>query len=249
MVSLKKMQHQDEQKEIYFFDSYVSKNHDYNVFTEYGYNRILSEFQKMVKPLPKETVADFGCGTGAFTKKLGQFGLKCIGIDISPKSIEYARKKYPNFKFITANIEKTNLRSNSIDIVIFSGVLHHFQDFSATVKEAYRVLRKGGRVFSYDPNRRNPIFWLYRDRKSPIHSRKGLTDNERLLTAEEIYHVFRRAGFRNVVINAVFGVGFKDVKTGIAKLGLPVYNFAEMIFDKTPFARTYGSFLISKGKK
>jgi len=141
------------------------------------------------------------------------------------------------------------LEDNSIDIVIFSGVLHHFQNFSATVKEAYRVLRRGGRVFSYDPNKKNLIFWLYRDRESQIHSRKGLTDNERLLSAEELHRVFKEAGFRDAIVKAISGVGFKDVKTSIARFALPVYNIYDNIFDKTPFAKNYGSFLISKAEK
>ena len=238
---------QDKQKEKIFFDSFETRGYD--VFTERGYNRILHKFQILVKPLPRETAVDFGCGTGAFTEKLIKFGLNISGVDISPGGIEYARKKYPNSKFIVGDCEKTNLKSNSIDIVILSGILHHFQDFSTIVKEAYRVLRNKGRVFSYDPNKKNPIMWLYRDKKSPFHSTKGKTENERLLTAEEIYKVFRKAGFHDIVTHAVSDIGFKYVESDMAKLVLPVYNAIEYFVDKTPFAKRYGSFLISKGEK
>ena len=238
---------QDKQKEITLFDSFEAKGYD--VFTERGYNRILHEFQILVKPLFGEIVVDFGCGTGAFTDKIRKFGLDCTGIDISPGSIEHARKKYPKVKFKLRDIEKTNLRDNSVDSAICSGVLHHFHDFSATVKEAHRVLRKGGRVFAYDPNKRNLVMWLYRDEKSPIHSTKGKTENERLLTSEEICSVFKKSGFRNIDVHAVSGIGFKYVESSMAKLVLPIYNFIEILIDKTPIANRYGSFLISKGEK
>ena len=238
---------QDKLKEISFFDKFETKGYD--VFTERGYKRILKEFQKLVEPLPGEIVVDFGCGTGAFTDKLKKFNLICHGIDISPKCVEYARKKFPNIKFIAGDIEKTNLKNNSVDIVIFSGVLHHFQDFSATVKEAHRVLKKRGRIFSYDPNKKNPIMWIYRDERSPIHSKKGKTKNERLLTAEEIRKVFDNVGFHKVVINGVSGIGFKYVESNLARLALPIYDLIECIISITPFAKKYGSFLISKGEK
>jgi len=238
---------QDKQKEMRFFDNFESQGYD--VFNERGYRRILEEFKKLVKPMPGEIAVDFGCGTGAFTKRLSEFGLRCTGIDISPGSISYARKKYRGVKFLAGDIEKTNLKSNSADIIAFSGVLHHFQDFSATVKEAYRVLKKGGRIFAYDPNKRNPVMWLYRDTESPMHSKKGKTDNERLLASEEINDILRKAGFNNVVVHAISGIGFKYVESKIAKLALPFYNSIEYVMDKTPFAKRYGSFLISKGEK
>jgi len=238
---------QNKQKEIQFFDNFEANGYD--VFNERGYNRLLAEFKKIVNPIPGEIVIDFGCGTGAFTNKLKKFGLDCTGIDISSKCIEYARKKNPGIKFEVQDIEKTNLRSNSADIVIFSGVLHHFSNFFSAVKEAHRVLRKGGRVFGYDPNKRNPIMWLYRDKKSPVHSTQGKTENERLLEAEEIYYVFKKAGFGHVVVRAVSDIGFKYVDSKIARLAIPLYNFTEYIADKTPFAKKYGSFLISKGEK
>ncbi|MBI2523106.1 class I SAM-dependent methyltransferase [Candidatus Woesearchaeota archaeon] len=238
---------QDKREEISFFDSFESDGYD--VFAKRGYNRILHEFQTLVNPMPGEIAIDFGCGTGAFTSKLRRFRLKIRGIDISKGCIEYARKKYKGIKFGIRDIEKTGLRSNSVDIVVFSGVLHHFQDFSVTVKEAYRVLRKGGRVFAYDPNKKNPIMWMYRDRKSPIHSTKGKTKNERLLTVEEIHKVLIKAGFHDVIVRGISDVGFKYVKSNIGKLFLPAYNIIEWAIDKTPFARYYGSFLISKGEK
>ncbi len=238
---------QNKQKEIQFFDNFEDEGYD--AINERGYNRILAEFKKLVNPIPEEIMVDFGCGTGAFTSRVRRFGLNCAGIDISDGCIEYARKKYLNIKFETGDIEKTNLRSNSVDIIIFSGVLHHFNNFFPAVKEAYRVLRKGGRVFGYDPNKRNPIMWLYRDKKSPIHSTKGKTENERLLTSEEINHIFRQAGFRNVMVYAISGIGVKYVESEMAKLALPVYNAIEYLADKTPFVSRYGSFLISKGEK
>src|SRR3989338_8335143 len=85
---------QDKQKEIRFFDTFEDEGYD--ALNERGYNRILAEFKKLVNPITEEVMVDFGCGTGAFTSRVRKFGLNCTGIDISPKCIEYARKKYPN---------------------------------------------------------------------------------------------------------------------------------------------------------
>lgn len=234
-------------KEIEFFDKFENK--EYDVFGKKGYNRIIGEFNWLVKPKAGETLVDFGCGTGAFTKYLIQFNLKLIGIDISPKCINYAKSKFPEINFIRDDIEKTNFSSNSVDIVVFSGVLHHFDDFTKTIKEAHRILKPGGRIFAYDPNKNNPIMWLYRDENSPFCSKKGRTDNERLLTIEEIKEKLIEVGFKKFKVYSISGVTYKYVESKVGKLILPIYNLLEIALDKISYSKKIGSFIITYAEK
>ena len=233
--------------EIEFFDKFCDL--DYDVFGKSGYDRILNEFKRYIKPKKGEKLVDFGCGTGAFTKYLLRYKLDIIGIDISPKSIKLAKKRFSKINFIIGDIEKTKLKANSVDIVLFSGVLHHFDDFTKTMKEAYRILKPDGRIFAYDPNKNNPVMWLYRDENSPVCSTKGRTDNERLLTIKEIKKVVKKSGFKKNKIYAISGVTYKYVESNLGKLILPFYNLFEIIFDYLPFSNKYGSFIITCAKK
>jgi len=238
---------QNKQKEINFFNKFYEK--EYDVFTKQGYNKLLKEFKRLINPLPGEIAVDFGCGTGAFTRRLKKYGIKLKAIDISQGMIEFAQKQDSTIDFIVGDIEDTKIKNESVDIVIFSGVLHHFPDFSETIKEAYRILKKGGRLFAYDPNKRNPAMWLYRDKNSPLQSSVGRTDNERLLTAEEITNVLKKIGFYKILIHSISGVEFSYLENENASFFLPLYNFLDSIFSKTPLAKKYGSFLITKAIK
>ena len=45
---------------------------------------------------PDPLVIDLGCGSGIFTYLLNQRGYDAAGLDISPKLLELARRKYPD---------------------------------------------------------------------------------------------------------------------------------------------------------
>lgn len=198
----------------------------------------------------RESVIEFGCGTGAFTKYLADYNLEIIGVDISEECISYAKKnEIKNTKFIVGDIEHLDFEDNSFDIVVASGVLHHFPDFLEVLKEAYRVLKPGGRFFAYEPNRKNPIMWLYRDKHSPFYSDKGVTSQERPLAKQEIENNLNKAGFCYTNVFAISGITHTYVKGKFASKFLEIYNYWEKIFDKIWLSKYFGSFLIVFAKK
>lgn len=237
------MKAQDKEAERAFFDK-IAESEEYDVFTDKGYDKILQEFIKLVSPKPREKMAELGCATGAFTKRFVKLGLDVTGVDISPKCIEVADKKIPRAKFVVADIEKLPFKNKSFDIVVYAEVLHHFMDATKTLKEAYRILKPGGRCFAADPHAKNPIMWLYRSEKSPIHSKKGRTSNERLLD-ENIVKEYIKAGFKEVYTRSISGVPYKYVESRTGRILLIPYNTLDFIMGKTPLAKKYGSVLIS----
>jgi len=133
--------------------------------------------------------------------------------------------------------------------VIFSGVLHHFADLDTCLREAYRILKKGGVVLSYDPHMNNPGMWLYRHPDSPFFSTSGRTDNERLLGKAEMQEAFKKAGFTSVEIRAISGVTISYLESRFARAFLPLYNAGEFLLGLTPLAKFFGSFLICGAMK
>jgi hypothetical protein len=57
--------------------------------------------------------------------------------------------------------------------VLLSGMVDHFPDPSRCAAEVGRVVRRRGRFMAFDPNRMNPVMWLYRDDASPFYSPVG----------------------------------------------------------------------------
>lgn len=105
---------------------------------------------------------DIGCGDGATELYFQEYfpSWKINGIDVSSKSIDIASgRRLPNAVFEVYDGSTTNFESEIFDIVFIAGVLHHmnFEMHDKLIKEVYRVLKKGGRVYVFEHNPLNPV--------------------------------------------------------------------------------------------
>jgi arsenite methyltransferase len=105
-----------------------------------------------------EIVLDFGSGAGfdsfLAVKKVGKTG-KVIGIDMTEKMIEKAkinakRYGYDNVEFRLGDIENIPIEDNFADVIISNCVINLSPDKDKVFLEAYRVLKKSGRMYLSD---------------------------------------------------------------------------------------------------
>lgn len=105
---------------------------------------------------------DIGCGDGATELFMLQHfpDWQINAIDISEKSIAAAMaRKLPAVSFSVYNGTRTSFDDNSFDIIFMAGVLHHI-DYGlhqVIIKEIYRLLKKGGRLYLFEHNPLNPL--------------------------------------------------------------------------------------------
>lgn len=102
---------------------------------------------------PGETVLDLGSGGGIdvllSAKRVGPTG-KAYGLDMTDEMLALARENQrkagvENVEFLKGEIEHIPLPDNSVDVVISNCVINLSADKDRVLREAFRVLKPGGR--------------------------------------------------------------------------------------------------------
>ena len=103
-----------------------------------------------------DRVLDVGCGTGYFARRLApvvQPDGSVVGIDPSRPMLDFATEHAPpNCTFRIAGAEDLPFPDASFDLVVSSLAFHHIpaEGRADALREMFRVLRPGGRVFIAD---------------------------------------------------------------------------------------------------
>src|SRR5581483_8655777 len=102
---------------------------------------------------PGQTVLDLGSGGGIdvllSARRVGPAG-KVFGLDITDEMLALARENQrkagaTNVEFLKGTIEAIPLPANAVDVIISNCVINLSSDKDAVLREAFRVLRPGGR--------------------------------------------------------------------------------------------------------
>ena len=105
-----------------------------------------------------DIVLDLGSGAGMdvflAARKVGNSG-KVIGVDITMDMIRKARRNakkngFTNVEFRHGDIEELPVDSDSVDLILSNCVINLTPNKSKVFNEAYRVLRKGGKMYISD---------------------------------------------------------------------------------------------------
>jgi len=103
---------------------------------------------------PGTRVLDVGCGNGAACAEFLRRGCKVIGIDLSERGIDIARKKYTEGRFEVLPADETILQKLGelpFDIVISTEVVEHLYAPREWARGCFGALRPGGRFICTTP--------------------------------------------------------------------------------------------------
>jgi ubiquinone/menaquinone biosynthesis C-methylase UbiE len=138
-----------------------------SAFQRYRIRKVLEIYH----PGDEDTVLDLGCGWGTFEFVLAPRVREIVGLDFSERSIEIcnerlAREGHRNVRFVQADARSTGLEEGSFDVIIAADLLEHLypEDSDLVLAEAQRLLKRGGRLVVWTPNRGHLIEILKNNR-------------------------------------------------------------------------------------
>ena len=143
----------DKNKLVNSVFSEVHKKYDFmNDMMSLGIHRIWKEkFIDWMNPQPNTKLIDVASGTGDIAKLFFDKTNKTAQITcIEPNALMLQQgkkklKKYRSIKWVNASAEKIPIKDNYFDYYSISYGIRNVSDIDTTLKEAYRVLKPGGR--------------------------------------------------------------------------------------------------------
>src|SRR5687767_8380973 len=155
---------------------------------------------------PGERVLDLGSGAGfdcfLAARSVGSGG-RVVGVDMTLEMIEKARGNaaksgVSNVEFRLGEIETLPVADGSIDVIISNCVLNLSPDKPRVLREAFRVLKPGGRIAVADIVRTGE---LPRELASDLAAQDGCVAGA--ASVEELEVMLREAGFTDIRIRPI----------------------------------------------
>lgn len=173
-----------------------------------------------------EVVLDLGSGGGfdCFLARgqVGETGT-VIGIDMTPDMIKLARKNaeksgYTNVEFRLGEVEHLPVADNSVDVILSNCVINLSLNKEQVFKEAFRVLKSGGRLALSDVVATAP---LSEDIKRDLALIAGCIGGAEYV--EDLKRMINDAGFKDIRLTP------KDNSREIIKEWIPDKNIEENV--------------------
>ena len=192
-----------------------------------GQERRLQLIRRFV-PLEDRAILDVGCGLGTYVKRFLEYSPHVWGIDVSQERLATSTVRS---RLVAGMGEQLPFRDGTFDVLVFNEVIEHVRDDRTTLEDALRVLKDGGHVVIYAPNRLYPfethgMYWkgAYRFGNIPLINylpnrwRNRLVPHARAYTAGDIFKLWRGLPVRLVVHSYVYP-GFDNVAARNARAG------------------------------
>jgi len=180
---------------------------------------------------------DLGCGTGFVMKSARSYFKQIIGVDISSKMLNQA-KKYG--QVIQADIAQLppQIKNKTFNVIVCFATLHHCFDIQAVLRQAYQVIKKQGCFYSdhdleahFAKNFKLPLS-VYRVLRNPAYRYSQLVKGlDKGLYKKTEYHSSGLDALK--IIKQLKNIGFTNIKTTYHWFGLS--PFTDIIFKQRQF--------------
>ena len=208
--------------------------HKYDLMNDlmsFGIHRVWKEkFVDWMNPLPNTKLIDVASGTGdiakLFLNKLDNLG-HAVCLEPNKQMLNQGKTKlnnYKNIKWINSQAENIPINDNTFDYYTISFGIRNVSDINLTLKEAFRVLKPGGRFMCLEFSKINNelLNFLYKNySKSIPYIGKFIVGSEKpykyliesidkFLDQKQLAELMIKNGFTNVE--------FRNVTSGVSAI-------------------------------
>jgi ubiquinone/menaquinone biosynthesis C-methylase UbiE len=172
--------------------------------------RQAADYVKWASPKPGSKILDLACGTGAITipcARLAGPSATVIGVDISPASLEIARRKAENeglrnVKFVEGDIgdlvsewaENEGIKEGIFDTITCASAFVLIEDQAGAVKSWAKLLKRGGKVIFDVPTGDSMVRGLALERIAEQLEMKRQYTRKRIDSEEKVRALLTGAG-------------------------------------------------------
>jgi glycosyltransferase involved in cell wall biosynthesis/peptidoglycan/xylan/chitin deacetylase (PgdA/CDA1 family) len=114
---------------------------------EYGFLTQARLVLRLLEQSRPASVLDAGCGTAALLPWLREAGAReVVGVDAEPGKIAMARRRFPESRWLRADLRNLPFAADEFDAGVCLGVLEYIPDHAEALRELVRVVKPGGPV-------------------------------------------------------------------------------------------------------
>jgi SAM-dependent methyltransferase len=191
----------------------------------------------------KGRILENGCGVGMYMEHLSPFGGTVIGLEYDFERAAEARARSP--LIFNAAGESIPLPASTFDLILSHEVIEHVQDDRAAMREMVRVLKPGGRIALFCPNRGYPfethgLYWkgrYYFGNKLFVNYlprlwRDKLAPHVRVYTKRDLLKLFESLPVRFIEQTVIFGA-YDNIIARFGRAG-KILRWVLQFLEKTP---------------
>jgi|LDZU01.1.fsa_nt_gi SAM-dependent methyltransferase len=188
-------------------------------------------------------ILENGCGVGEYLQRLNEQAALAVGLDIDFERVQETQQK--KLAVLLAAGEALPHAADTFDLVISNEVIEHVADDHQAVREIVRVLKPGGRLILFCPNRGYPFetHGIYRKGKYhfgnklfvnylPNRWRDKLAPHVRIYRAGDLKALFDGLPVRFIYRTVIFGA-YDNIIQRSPALGKIVRGVLQFL-EKTP---------------
>jgi len=208
-----------------------------------GQQRRLDMIVRAAGERMKGEILENGCGVGMYVEHVAPFGGYVIGLEYDFERAAEAGESSPNI--INAAGEFIPLPSSTFDLILSHEVIEHVQDDHTAVREMVRLLKPGGRITLFCPNRGYPfethgIYWRGKYHFGnklfvnylPRSLRNRLAPHVRVYSKKDLQKLFEGLPVRFIERTIIFGA-YDNIIARFGALGKILRGLLQFL-EKTP---------------